>query len=75
MSQHGIRVEADLRSEKLGFKIREAQVEKTPYMLIVGKREEAADAVAVRLRNGEDLGAVPLADFIERIKAEIDQKA
>ena len=73
--QHGIRVEADLRSEKLGFKIREAQLEKTPYMLVVGKREEADNAVAVRLRSGEDLGAVPLGDFAERIKAEIDQKA
>ena len=72
--QHGIRVEADLRSEKLGFKIREAQVEKVPYMLVVGKREEAANTVAVRLRSGEDLGAISLEDFIERAKTEIDQK-
>jgi threonyl-tRNA synthetase len=73
--QHGVRAEADLRSEKLGLKIREAQLEKVPYMLVVGKREEAAEAVAVRLRSEEDLGAVPLAEFVERIKGEIAQKA
>ena len=72
--QQGVRVEADLRSEKLGLKIREAQLEKVPYMLIVGKREEAAEAVAVRLRSGEDLGAIPLAEFVDRIKAEVAQK-
>ncbi len=74
LAQHSLRVEADLRSEKLGFKIREAQLEKVPYMLIVGKREEAANTVSVRLRSGEDLGAIPLEDLISRIKAEIDQK-
>jgi len=72
--QHGIRVEADLRSEKLGFKIREAQVEKIPYMLVVGKREEAANTVAVRLRSGEDLGAISLEDFVGQARTEIDQK-
>ena len=74
LAQHGLRVEADTRSEKLGFKIREAQLERIPYMLVVGKREEAAKAVAVRLRSEEDLGQVPLETFIERIKTEIDQK-
>jgi threonyl-tRNA synthetase len=74
MMQQGLRIEADLRSEKLGFKIREAQLEKVPYMLIVGKREEESNAVAVRLRSGEDLGPTPLEAFIDRIKAEIDQK-
>jgi threonyl-tRNA synthetase len=75
LTKHGLRIEADLRSEKLGLKIREAQLEKVPYMLVVGKREEAADAVAIRLRSGEDLGAVPLADFIDRINAEIKNKS
>ena len=70
----GLRAEADLRSEKLGFKIREAQLEKVPYMLVVGKREEESNAVAVRLRSGEDLGATPLESFIERAKSEIVQK-
>jgi len=75
LAKHGLRVEADLRSEKLGLKIREAQLEKTPYMLVVGKREEAANAVAVRLRSGEDMGAIPLADFVDRIKAEIETRS
>ena len=75
LAKQGLRVEADLRSEKLGLKIRESQLEKLPYMLVVGKREEAANAVAVRLRSGEDLGAISLEAFAERIKAEIEQKA
>ncbi len=75
LAKHGLRVEADLRSEKLGLKIREAQLEKTPYMLVVGKREEDANTVAVRLRSGEDLGAIPLADFVDRIKAEIETRS
>lgn len=74
LAKHDLRVEADLRSEKLGFKIREAQLEKVPYMLVVGKREEESNAVAVRLRSGEDLGATPLESFIERAKSEIGQK-
>jgi threonyl-tRNA synthetase len=74
LAKHDLRVEADLRSEKLGFKIREAQLEKVPYMLVVGKREEESNTVAVRLRSGEDLGATPLESFIERAKSEIEQK-
>ncbi len=74
LAKHNLRVEADLRSEKLGFKIREAQLEKVPYMLVVGKREEESNAVAVRLRSGEDLGATPLESFMERAKSEIAQK-
>jgi threonyl-tRNA synthetase len=74
LAKHDLRVEADLRSEKLGFKIREAQLEKVPYMLVVGKREEESNAVAVRLRSGEDLGTTPLESFIERAESEIEQK-
>lgn len=73
--KHGLRSEADLRSEKLGLKIREAQLEKTPYMLVVGKREEESNSVSVRLRNGEDLGAIPLAEFINRVKSELAQSS
>jgi threonyl-tRNA synthetase len=72
--KNGFRVEANLQSEKLGFKIREAQLEKVPYMLIVGKREESSNTVAVRLRTEEDLGATPLEDFIQRLKSEVEQK-
>ena len=65
----GLRAEADFRNERMGFKIREAQMQKTPYMLIVGDREIAAGAVGVRLRSGEDLGATPIADAIEMVGA------
>jgi threonyl-tRNA synthetase len=64
----GLRVELDQRNEKLGYKIREAQVQKVPYMLVVGGREQDAGAVAVRRRAGEDLGALPLAAFTARAR-------
>ena len=70
----GIRVESDLRNEKIGYKIREAQMQKIPYMLVVGDKEAEAGSVAVRTRAGEDLGAMPLADFIAKIKGEIEEK-
>ncbi len=63
----GVRAETDRRDEKLGYKIREAQMQKIPYMLVVGKREEEAGQVAVRLRTGEDLGAVDLETVTARI--------
>ena len=72
--KHGIRVEADLRSEKLGFKIREAQLEKIPYMLVVGKREAEGNTASVRLRSGEDLGAMAIQAIIDRIKTDVDKK-
>ncbi|MDB4867369.1 MAG: thrS [Cohnella sp.] len=70
----GIRAETDLRNEKLGYKIREAQLEKTPYMLIVGEQEAANGTVSVRRRGEGDLGAQPLADFIARAAGEIATK-
>ena len=71
LSAAGVRVETDLRNEKIGYKIREAQMQKTPYMLVIGDREAESGAVAVRTRGGEDLGAMPLDAFIERITGEI----
>ena len=71
----GVRVETDLRNEKIGYKIREAQMHKLPYMLVVGDREAEAGAVAVCTRSGEDLGAMPLDDFIARITEEVKSKA
>lgn len=56
-------------------KIRRAQLQKVPYMLVIGGKEQEAGAVAVRLRSGEDLGAMPLADFIARARGEIDARA
>ncbi|MGQ9609828.1 MAG: threonine--tRNA ligase [bacterium] len=74
LNKHGIRVEADLRSEKLGLKIREAQLEKIPYMLVVGNRERDTSTVSVRLRNGNDLGQMTIGSIIDRIKTEIEKK-
>ena len=66
----GFRVEADLRNEKIGYKIREHTLAKVPYLLVVGDRERDAGAVAVRTRAGEDLGSMPIADFAQRLKSE-----
>ena len=70
LQQAEIRAESDLRNERMGFKIRDAQMQKTPYMLIVGDREIAANAVGVRLRSGEDLGAVEVDELVQRIVAD-----
>ena len=66
----GIRVETDDRNERMNAKIRDAQLQKVPYMLVVGDREAEAEAAAVRLRSGENLGAVPVSQVIERISSE-----
>ena len=63
----GVRVELDSRNEKLGYKIREAQIQKVPYMLVVGAREQEEGTVSVRRRAGEDLGAMPVEVFLERV--------
>jgi threonyl-tRNA synthetase len=70
----GFRVTGDYRPEKIGHKIREAQLEKIPYVLVVGEKEQAAGTVAVRDRVEGDQGAVPLAEFIRRIEEEVRQK-
>ncbi|WP_104203670.1 threonine--tRNA ligase [Billgrantia saliphila] len=66
----GLRVKADLRNEKIGFKIREHTLQKVPYLLVVGDKEVEADSVAVRTRTGENLGTMTVDAFIERIRAE-----
>jgi threonyl-tRNA synthetase len=65
LQNKSFRAENDLRNEKIGFKIREHTLLKTPYLLIVGDREKASRSVAVRTREGEDLGTMPLDGFIE----------
>ncbi len=70
----GLRVELDERQEKIGFKIREAQLQKIPYMLVVGDREAAEGTVAVRSRAGGDQGAQAVAAFIEAARNEARQK-
>ncbi|OGA36056.1 MAG: threonine--tRNA ligase [Betaproteobacteria bacterium RIFCSPLOWO2_12_FULL_64_23] len=67
----GFRAEADLRNEKITYKIREHSMQKLPYQLIIGEQEKAASKVAVRTRSGEDLGQMTLADFIERLQREV----
>ncbi|HMH67402.1 MAG TPA: threonine--tRNA ligase [Pinirhizobacter sp.] len=66
----GFRVEADLRNEKVGYKIREHALQKVPYLIVVGDREKETGSVSVRSRGGEDLGSMPLADFVARLEAE-----
>ena len=66
----GVRVKADLRNEKIGFKIREHTLQKIPYLLVVGDKEVEADSVAVRTRSGENLGTMSVDAFIERVQAE-----
>ncbi len=66
----GLRGEADTRNEKIGFKIREAEVQKIPYILVVGDKETAAGTVSVRLRGGQDRGVMPLADFVHVLATE-----
>lgn len=66
----GIRVEKDLRNEKLGYKIREAQLQKIPYMLVVGDREVEAAGVSPRRRDGKDLKLMEVADFVELVRDE-----
>jgi threonyl-tRNA synthetase len=74
MSEKGIRVEVDNRNEKIGYKIREAQLQKVPYMLIVGDKEVEAKQVAVRSRDKGELGAVEAAKFMNDVMAEIEEK-
>ena len=70
----GYRVEADYRSEKLGYKIREAQKEKVPYMVIVGDKDMENHTVSIRHRSGEDLGAMSLDEFAALLKDVVDNK-
>ncbi len=71
----GMRIDVDDSSNRMQAKIRTAQLRKIPYMLVIGKREAEAGAVAVRLRSGEDLGATPVADFLDMAKAVIDTRS
>ncbi len=70
LRSRGVRVEVDDRSETLGYKIREAQVQKIPYMVVLGDKEVSQEAVTPRLRTGESLSMMPLDAFVERVEAE-----
>ncbi len=71
----GIRAELDLRNEKIGYKIREAQMQKVPYMLVVGDKEAADGSVSVRSRTGENRGSLPLEDFLAQLQDEVRTRA
>ena len=71
LREAGVRVEIDHRGERMNAKIRDAQLQKIPYMLVVGDREAEAEQVAVRLRSGEDLGALSVGSLLERLEAEV----
>ena len=71
LEEKDVRVEVDERAEKIGYKIREAQLQKVPYMLVVGDKEEASGEVGVRNRKDGDLGAMKLEDFVSKIDSEI----
>ncbi|ANY70468.1 threonine--tRNA ligase [Paenibacillus sp. BIHB 4019] len=75
LQEAGIRVESDLRNEKLGYKIREAQIEKVPYMLVVGENEMQAGSVSIRKRGEGDIGAKSIAETAEMLEQEIKTKA
>lgn len=74
LKAHKIRVETDIRNEKIGYKIREAQLQKIPYMLVLGDKEMESGKISVRDRKSGDLGNMELDDFIQKIRMKIDQK-
>ena len=72
LRKQGIRVVVDSRNEKIGYKIREAQLEKVPYMLAVGDKEIGAEAVSVRSRKEGEMGQMPVEEFVQKVKQEVD---
>ncbi len=75
LTDAGFRVEVDARNEKVGKKIREAQLQKIPYMLVVGDRDMENQTVSPRLRTGEDLGGMPLEEFLQRITKQVESRS
>ena len=71
----GFRVEADLRNEKITYKIREHSMQKVPYLIVIGDKEMASGAVAVRARGGQDLGVMSVAEFVQKISADVTHKS
>ena len=74
LTQKSFRVETDLRNEKVGFKIREHTLQKVPYLLIIGDREQESKTVAVRARNGMDLGTMLIEDFSDILQSEVEKR-
>ena len=74
LQKQGVRALLDLRNEKINYKIREHSMQKVPFILVVGDKEKANGAVAVRARGNQDLGVMPLADFLQKIATDIASK-
>ena len=72
--RQGFRVATDLRNEKIGFKIREHEIGKLPYILVVGDKEREQGTVSVRARHGQDLGSQTLDDLAARLRAEVERR-
>ena len=70
LANQGLRVSADLRNEKIGYKIREHTLQRVPYLLVVGDREKETGEVSVRTRSGEDLGNMSMSDFVARVSSD-----
>ena len=75
LQNQGFRVETDLRNEKITYKIREHSMQKVPYLIVIGDKEMASGAVAVRARGGQDLGVMSLDDFSQKISADVARKS
>ena len=75
LQKQGLRTSADLRNEKINYKIREHSMQKVPYILVVGDKEKANGAVAVRARGNQDLGVMTLADFSQKLALDISRKS
>ena len=73
LQDQGLRAEADLRNDKISYKIRELSLQKIPYLLVVGDQEKASESVSVRRRGGEDLGVMPLKDILIKFKQELEK--
>jgi len=74
LQKQGVRAASDLRNQKITYKIREHSMQKVPYILVVGDKEKAGGAVAVRARGNRDLGVMPLADFSKLLGNDISQR-
>lgn len=70
LKRAGLRAAADLRNEKIGYKIREATLQKVPYLLVIGEQEKAEGCVTLRSRAGDNLGSLTLNDLVERLSTE-----
>jgi threonyl-tRNA synthetase len=75
LQKQGVRAESDLRNEKITYKIREHSLQKVPFILVVGEKEKAIGAVAVRARGNQDLGVMPLDDFAKKLASDIANRA